>query len=80
MAGDEVIMPENAFLMIHDPAGMVMGTATEMRAMAEALDKIKGSLLQGVGRPARRKAYSRMTFNHVSPASGARSVTPVAVR
>jgi ATP-dependent Clp protease protease subunit len=55
MAGDEVIMPENAFLMIHDPAGMVMGTAIDMRAMAEALDKIKGSLLQGYaaksGRP-----------------------------
>lgn len=47
MAGDEIVMPENAFLMIHDPAGMVMGTAIEMRAMAEALDKIKGSLLQG---------------------------------
>ena len=47
MAGDEIVMPENAFLMIHDPAGMVMGTATDMRAMAEALDKIKGSLLQG---------------------------------
>lgn len=55
MAGDEVVMPENAFLMIHDPAGMVMGTATDMRAMAEALDKITGSLLQGYaaksGRP-----------------------------
>lgn len=47
MAGDEIVMPENAFLMIHDPAGVVMGTATDMRAMAEALDKIKGSLLQG---------------------------------
>ncbi len=47
MAGDEIVMPENAFLMIHDPAGMVMGSATDMRAMAEALDKIKGSLLQG---------------------------------
>ena len=55
MAGDEVVMPENAFLMIHDPAGMVMGTANDMRSMAEALDKIKGSLLQGYaaksGRP-----------------------------
>jgi len=47
MAGDEVVMPENALLMIHDPSGIVMGTATDMRAMAEALDKIKGSLLQG---------------------------------
>ena len=47
MAGDEIIMPENAFLMIHDPSGMVMGTAADMRAMAEALDKIGASLLRG---------------------------------
>jgi ATP-dependent protease ClpP protease subunit len=47
MAGDEIIMPENAFLMIHDPSGMVMGTAADMRAMAEALEKIGGSLLRG---------------------------------
>jgi ATP-dependent protease ClpP protease subunit len=47
MAGDEVVMPENAFLMIHDPSGVVFGTADDMRAMAEALDKIKGSLVAG---------------------------------
>ncbi|WP_373504672.1 head maturation protease, ClpP-related [Aestuariivirga sp.] len=47
MAGDEIVMPENAFLMIHDPAGLVMGTADDMRAMADALDKVKGSLVQG---------------------------------
>jgi ATP-dependent protease ClpP protease subunit len=47
MAGDEVVMPENAFLMIHDPSGVVFGTAEDMRAMAEALDKIKGSLVAG---------------------------------
>ncbi len=47
MAGDEIIMPENAFLMVHDPSGMVMGTAADMRAMAEALDKIGGSLMRG---------------------------------
>ena len=47
MVGDEVIMSENAFLMIHDPSGMVMGTAADMRVMAEALDKIGGSLLRG---------------------------------
>jgi ATP-dependent Clp protease, protease subunit len=56
MAGDAVVMPENAFLMIPDPAGLVMGTAEDMRAMAEALDKVKGSLVQGYaaksGRPA----------------------------
>ena len=47
MAGDEIIMPENAFLMIHDPSGMVMGTSADMRSMAEALDKIGASLLRG---------------------------------
>ena len=47
MAGDEIVMPENAFLMIHDPSGMVMGTAADMRSMAEALDKIGGSLRRG---------------------------------
>jgi ATP-dependent Clp protease, protease subunit len=56
MAGDEIVMPENAFLMIHDPSGLVMGTAEDMRAMADALDKVKGSLVQGYaaksGRPA----------------------------
>jgi len=47
MAGDEIVMPENAFLMIHDPSGLVMGTASDMRAMAEALDKVGGSLAAG---------------------------------
>ncbi|MCA0872214.1 ATP-dependent Clp protease proteolytic subunit [Seohaeicola saemankumensis] len=55
MAGDQIVMPENAFLMIHDPSGLVMGTAEDMRAMAEALDKVKGSLVTGYvaksGRP-----------------------------
>jgi ATP-dependent protease ClpP protease subunit len=47
MAGDEIIMPENAFLMIHDPSGLVMGTATDMREMAETMDKIAGSMTRG---------------------------------
>lgn len=47
MAGDEIVMPENTFLMIHDPSGLVMGTATDMRVMAETLDKIAGSLIRG---------------------------------
>jgi len=47
MAGDEIIMPENAFLMIHDPSGIVMGTAADMRSMAKALEKIGASLIKG---------------------------------
>jgi ATP-dependent Clp protease protease subunit len=45
MAGDEIVMPENAMLMIHDPSGLVMGTAADMRAMAEALDKMKTGMV-----------------------------------
>jgi ATP-dependent protease ClpP protease subunit len=47
MAGDEIVMPENAFLMIHDPSGLVMGTAADMRDMADTLDKIAASMTRG---------------------------------
>lgn len=47
MAGDEIVMPENAFLMIHDPSGIVMGTAVDMRDMAGTLDKIAASMTRG---------------------------------
>jgi ATP-dependent Clp endopeptidase proteolytic subunit ClpP len=45
MAGDEVVMPENAMLMLHDPSGLVMGSAADMRAMAEALDRMKAGMV-----------------------------------
>jgi ATP-dependent Clp protease protease subunit len=45
MAGDDVVMPENAMLMIHDPSGLVMGTAADMRTMAEALDRMKAGMV-----------------------------------
>jgi ATP-dependent Clp endopeptidase proteolytic subunit ClpP len=45
MAGDEIVMPENAMLMLHDPSGLVMGTASDMRGMAEALDRMKAGMV-----------------------------------
>jgi ATP-dependent Clp protease, protease subunit len=45
MAGDEVVMPENAMLMIHDPSALVIGTAADMRGMADALDKMKAGMV-----------------------------------
>jgi len=45
MAGDEVVMPENAMLVLHDPSGLVAGTALDMRAMAEALDRMKAGMV-----------------------------------
>jgi ATP-dependent Clp endopeptidase proteolytic subunit ClpP len=45
MAGDEVVMPENAMLVLHDPSGLVAGTASDMRAMADALDKMAAAMI-----------------------------------
>lgn len=45
MAGEVIEMPENAMLMIHDPSGLVIGTAEDMTKMADALTKIKGGLV-----------------------------------
>ena len=39
MAGRELSMPKSALLMIHDPSGLVMGTAEDMRKMASVLDQ-----------------------------------------
>jgi HK97 family phage major capsid protein/ATP-dependent Clp endopeptidase proteolytic subunit ClpP len=45
MAGDTVVMPANAIMMIHDPAALVIGDAEDMRKMANNLDKIKEGLI-----------------------------------
>lgn len=45
MAGDRIIMPDNAFMMIHDPTGVVIGTAEDMRKLADNLDSIKTALV-----------------------------------
>lgn len=41
MLGDDVVMPENSLMMIHDPAGIVVGGSQQMRTIASVLDKIK---------------------------------------
>ena len=45
LAGDTVIMPENAMMMIHKPFGGVLGTADAMRDQAEVLDKITANMV-----------------------------------
>jgi len=45
MAADKIIMPENAFMMIHKPWGGQMGDADDMRKYAELLDKVESTLL-----------------------------------
>lgn len=46
MAGDEIRIAGNGMMMIHDPWGMAIGTADEMRKMADSLDKVRGTILE----------------------------------
>jgi ATP-dependent Clp protease protease subunit len=45
LAADRRIVAENASMMIHDPWGFAMGSAADMRKSAEALDKVRDSIL-----------------------------------
>ena len=45
MAGNEVIMPENAMMMIHKPWGIQGGDADDMRKYADLLDKVENTLI-----------------------------------
>ena len=43
MAGKKISISDNGFLMIHNPMGVAMGESEDMRATADALDKVKGA-------------------------------------
>ena len=45
LAGDTVVMAENALYMIHNPSGMAFGTAGDLRSFADVLDKIGGTMI-----------------------------------
>jgi len=45
-------MPENAWLMIHDPSGSAYGTAEELRKNADLLDKLKDGVIKAYQRHA----------------------------
>lgn len=44
MAGDKIVINENAFLMIHDPWLMTIGSSAELRDAADKLDKIRDQI------------------------------------
>lgn len=46
MAGDEIVMPENAFMLIHNASGVAVGTADAAREVADALDAISAAYLR----------------------------------
>jgi ATP-dependent Clp protease protease subunit len=44
MAAERIVMPSNAFMLVHNASGMAMGMADDMRSMANDLDRIDGSM------------------------------------
>ena len=46
MAGDKITMPENTFLMVHNPWAVAAGNAEELRDFADTLDTIGSSLVK----------------------------------
>lgn len=45
MAADKIVMPKNTFMMIHSPSAHLYANASEMRDMADLLDKFESSLI-----------------------------------
>ena len=46
MVGDTIIMPSNSYLMIHNPSGVCLGEADDMRQMADLLEHMQGVAAQ----------------------------------
>lgn len=46
MAGDEISIAENAFVMIHNPWVMAIGESNDLRKTADEMDKVKASLVK----------------------------------
>jgi len=54
MAGDEIIMADNALLMIHNPWTVSIGDSDQLRKDAELMDKMKSAIIN---------AYSRSNYS-----------------
>ena len=52
MAGDEVEIAENAFLMIHNAWALAIGDKNDMRQLADTLDQVDGALARTYARRA----------------------------
>ncbi len=53
MAADEIEMPENAWMVIHNPWAVAMGEAEEMRKQADLLDRMKETIVTAYMRHAK---------------------------
>jgi ATP-dependent Clp endopeptidase proteolytic subunit ClpP len=55
MAGEEVLIADNAMMMVHNPWSMAMGDADDLRKEADVLDKLKGTLVNAYVRKTGRE-------------------------
>jgi HK97 family phage major capsid protein len=46
MAGDEIVMPESSFLMIHEAWGLAIGGSSDLRQQANLIDRISAAYRQ----------------------------------
>ena len=53
MAADEIEMPDNAWMVIHNPWAVAMGEAEEMRKQADLLDRMKETIVTAYMRHAK---------------------------
>lgn len=52
MAGDKIVIPSNAMMMIHNPWTFAMGDSEELRGVADAMDKVRDSIIAAYERKA----------------------------
>jgi len=45
MAGDKVIMPRNAMMMVHNPWTIAVGDSSEFRKVADTLDRVREAII-----------------------------------
>lgn len=50
MAGDEILMADNALLMIHNPWTVSIGDSDQLRKDADLMDKMKSAIINAYGR------------------------------
>lgn len=60
MVADKVVMPENTFLMIHNPSGGARGDAEYLRTVANWLDKIQQMIAETYS-----KATEKMSIDEI---------------
>jgi hypothetical protein len=60
MAADEIRMPSNTWLMIHNPWSMTMGDKEELRKMADILEKMEGHAIQAY------RLHSKLKENEIA--------------